>query len=151
MSEGGGFSIDLPEGWEQMPKEQFDEIATDDLYLMAINEEAAQNGKTFGIIGTKNQIDQIGPNNVKDIAAEQISIMKSEPDFNSDIKLEFKKIDGIEWSKLAYVLEKDGNTIAVVQYTGITDGLSYSFSFMADDLAVYEQIFDKSMASFKKK
>lgn len=149
VSEKGGFSIDLPDGWRQMPKEQFDSIATEGLYLMAINEEAAQAGKNFGIIGMKNQIDPNGPQNLKDITDEQVKVMKSDPSFKGDIKPEFKNIGGVEWSRLAYVLESDGNTIAVVQYTGIIDGLGCTFSFMADDLAVYESVFDKSMASFK--
>jgi hypothetical protein len=150
VSEAGGFSIDLPDGWQPLPKEQVDAMASSGVYLMAVNPEAVQQGKNFSIVGNKMPVPAEA-GTVEKISAEQAEMMKSFPGLKGEVKSEIKSIAGRNWSRLAYAAETNGVTMAVVQYATIIDGTGYNFMFMTDDLAPYEASFDKAMDSFKLK
>jgi hypothetical protein len=149
VSEEGGFSINLPDGWQQLPKEQFDAVAVNGVYLMAINPEAIQKGKNFSIIGTRMPMPAGGgQKTLKEISSEQAEMMKSIPGLKGNVSSEVRSFAGIDWAKLTYATATNGVTVAVTQYTAIIKGSGYTFAFMTDDLLPYASAFDKAMNSF---
>jgi hypothetical protein len=150
-SDEGGFSIDLPDGWQPLPDEQLAASAAGGVYLMAMDQAALQQGKSLSLNGAKSPVPAEARISAKDFAASQAEQMKAVPGLKGDVKTDVKSIGGLEWAKVAYTVESSGVTVAVAQYSAFDGESLYSFIYTVDDLSAREADIEKSMATFKKK
>jgi hypothetical protein len=151
-SEKGGFSIDLPAGWDPMPKEQLDAMEASGAYLMATDQKAVAAGKSLSVTGLKVAVPEAAQStSAKDLASAQADQIKALPNIKGDVKSEVKTFGGLEWAKLAYSMDAGGMTIFMAQYTSFSGDSMYTFTFTGADMNADEPVFDKSMGTFKLK
>jgi hypothetical protein len=151
-SEKGGFSIDLPDGWDPMPKEQLDAMEASGTYLMAMDQKAIAAGKSLTMTGMKVTVPETAKSaSIKDFTSTQAEQIKAVPNIKGDVKSEVTKFGGLEWSKLAYSMDAGGITIFMGQYTAFSGDSMFTFTFTGSDASADEPIFDKSMETFKLK
>jgi hypothetical protein len=152
-SEKGGFSIDLPDGWEPMPKEQLEAMEASGTYLMAMDQKAIAAGKSLSVTGMKVTVPEAAKSTSinNDFAAAQAEQIKAVPNIKGDVKSEVKKFGGLDWSKLAYSMDAGGMTIFLGQYTTFSGDSMFTFTFTGVDAKADEPVFDKSMGTFKLK
>jgi hypothetical protein len=141
-SEDGGFSIDLPEGWQPLSPEQMKTMGSR-TSLFARDPEAAQQGKTLSVTGLKASVSD------KVTVVSVVDQIRAQSGVKGDVKSEVKSFGGFDWTKLTYAMEVRGETLGIAQYIAISDNFLYTFSFTANDLGVYDAIFDRVMESFR--
>ncbi|MDR1483061.1 MAG: hypothetical protein LBI74_10595 [Synergistaceae bacterium] len=145
-SEKGGFSINLPDGWDPMPKEQIETMEAGGTYLMAMDQKAVAAGKSYSVTGVKVAVPA---QSASDFASAQAEQMKAAPNIKGDVKSEVKNFGGLDWAKIAYTIDAGGMAIFTAQYTAFSGDFMYSFTFTGADMKVDEPVFDKSMGTFK--
>ncbi|GHV39968.1 hypothetical protein FACS1894187_20500 [Synergistales bacterium] len=148
-SEKGGFSIEIPKGWDPMPKEQLDAMAAGGTYLVAMDQAALQTGKVLSLTVLKMPSPDAALT-TQGVTSFQTGQLKAIPGVK-DLKAELKNVGGAEWATLSYALEANGMTTAFVQYSAVKDGTLTSLLFSFDKPSGYESLIEGAVASYKAK
>jgi hypothetical protein len=148
-SDKGGFSIELPSGWEPMPKEQLEAMAAGGTYLMATDQAALQAGKALTLAVTKTPVPAASMT-TQALAAGMSGQAAAIPGVK-DVKSELKKVGGTEWAVLSYTVDVSGVSAASVTYSSVKDGNLVNLVFTLDKLTGNESLVEKTVSSYKAK
>jgi hypothetical protein len=144
-SEKGGFSIELPKGWEPLPKEDLEPLANSNVYLVAIDRAALKAGRTLSLTITKADVP--ASYTVEKLASVPLSGQMAANAKN--IKKELKKLGGAEWVINSYTKESGGVTQATVFYSTIASGKLVNLDFSLDKLEGNESLTENAVSSYK--
>ena len=148
-SDKGGFSIELPKGWDPMPKEQLEAMAANGTYLMATDQAAMMAGKALALTITKAPVPDASLTTQSLVSA--MSGQATAVPGVKDVKSELKNVGGVDWAVLSYTVEASGMTSALAQYSSVKDGNLLTIIFTLDKPVGYESLIETTVSSYKAK
>jgi hypothetical protein len=146
-SEKGGFSIELPNGWEPLSKKELDPMSSSGVYLVAIDRAAVKTGATLMLTVNINPVP--ASMTTKMLASAPLSAQMAAG--AKDIKKEVKTLGGAEWVVNSYTKEVSGASQATVFYASIQGEKLVNLNFTLDKLEGSESLVENTVNSYKAK